>query len=264
MLISLVTSLFSFTKKGFSVHGNFPLGNWPFCLLERKLLIPGTSVPWTALLFTKNANYCDHRSHFASFRGFDHNFISPYVIIRGCSGNFDWTGLSRQKDSTKRLIYFKMLVYTKSHATVPSFLFTVITVIGVIIAILALLRLTGFLLALCISLKHVLHNSHGLIAPRLLVGLLGLRGLTCFCLKGLTIAVIATGVLGVVDLVGTAVDLATLAKFLTATLHRDSTSRAPRRLALWITLGFRPGCSSLTLCLELLVLLLSHDALNSF
>ncbi len=110
----------------------------------------------------------------------------------------------------------------------------------------------------------MLHKSHALIAPKLLVGLLGLRGLTCCCLDGLTIAVIAMAVQGVVDLVGTAVDFAALAKLLTATLLRDSTRRAPRCLALWITLGFRPGCSSLTLCLELLVLLLNHDVLDSF
>jgi hypothetical protein len=56
-------------------------------------------------------------------------------------------------------------------------------------------------------------------------------------------------------LVGTAVGLATLAKLLTATLLRDLTSRAPRRLALWVTLGFGLGCTSLTFCPELLVLL---------
>jgi hypothetical protein len=84
--------------------------------------------------------------------------------------------------------------------------------------LLALLRLTGFLLAFCISLKHGLNEGHALIAPRLLVWLLGLRGLTCCCLEGLTIAVIAMTVQGVVGLVGTAMDLATLAKLLTATL----------------------------------------------
>jgi hypothetical protein len=68
---------------------------------------------------------------------------------------------------------------------------------------------------------------------------------------------------GVVGLVGTAVGLATLAKLLTATLLRDSTSWAPRGLALWVTLGFRLGCTSLAFCLELLVVLLNHDALNS-
>ncbi len=129
---------------------------------------------------------------------------------------------------------------------------------------LALLRLTGFLLAFHINLEHGLHKSHALIAPKFLVGLLGLRGLTCCCLKGLTIAVIATAVQGVVGLEGTTVGFATLAELLTATLLRDLTSRAPRRLALWITLGFGPGCSSLTLCLEFLVVILNHDVLNSF
>jgi hypothetical protein len=155
-----------------------------------------------------------------------------------------------------------MLVYTKSRVAVPSFLFTVRTVTGVIIGPLALLRLTGFLLAFHISLKHGLHKGHALIAPTLLVGLLGLRGLTCCCLEGLTIAVIVTAVQGVVGLVGTSVGLATLAELLTATLLRESTSRAPRHLALWITLGLRPGYTSLTLCLELLVVLLNHDVLN--
>jgi hypothetical protein len=110
-------------------------------------------------------------------------------------------------DSTKRLIYFKTLVYTNSRGAVSSFLFTVGTVTGVIIALLLLLRLTGFLLALCISLEHVLHKSHALIASKLLVGLLGLRGLTCCYLKGRTIAAIAMAVQGIVSLVGTAVGL---------------------------------------------------------
>ncbi len=70
---------------------------------------------------------------------------------------------------------------------------------------------------------------------------------------------------GVVGLVGTTVGIATLAKPLTTvTLLKDLTSRAPRRLALWITLGFRPGYSSLTFHLELLVVLLNHYALNGF
>ena len=124
-----------------------------------------------------------------------------------------------------------------------------------------LLRLTGFLFGLYIGLKDGLHEGHVCIAPRLLVGLLGLRGLTCCCLEGLTIAVIATAVQGVVGLVGTAMGLATLAKLLTATLLRDSTSRAPRCLALWVTLGFGLGCSSLTFCLELLIVL-NHDSLD--
>jgi hypothetical protein len=91
-----------------------------------------------------------------------------------------------------------------------------------------LFRLTGFLLAFCISLEHGLHEGHALIAPRLLEGLLGLRGPTCCCLEGLTIAVIVAAVQGVVGLVGTAMGLVMLAKLLTASLLRDSTSRAPR------------------------------------
>jgi hypothetical protein len=155
-----------------------------------------------------------------------------------------------------------MLDYTKSCVTVPSFLFAVGTVTGVIVVPLALLRFTGFLPAFHVSLEHGLHEGHALNAPKLLVGLLGLRGLTCCCLEGLTIAVIATSVQGVVGLVGTAVGLATLAEPLTATLLRDLTSRAPICLALWITLGFGPGCTSLTFRLELLLVLLNHDALN--
>jgi hypothetical protein len=156
-----------------------------------------------------------------------------------------------------------MLVYIKSRVAVPSFLFTIGTVTGVIVTLLALLILTSFLLAFCISLKHGLHEGHALIAPRLFVGILGLRGLTCCCLKGLTIlAVIATAVQGIVSLVGTAVGLATLAKLLTVTLLRDLTSHIPRHPALWVTLGFGSGCNSLTFCLELLIVLLNHDSLD--
>ncbi len=62
-----------------------------------------------------------------------------------------------------------------------------------------------------------------------------------------TIAVIAMAVQGVVGLVGTIVGFTTLAKLLTATLLSNSTSWAPRRLALQVTLSFRPSCPSLTL-----------------
>ncbi len=144
----------------------------------------------------------------------------------------------------------------------PSFLFTVGTVTGVIVTFLTFLRLTGFFLAFHISLEHGLHEGHALIAPRLLVGLLGLRGLTCCCLEGLTIAVIATAVKGVVGCEGTAVGLAMLAKLLTATLLRDSTSWAPRCLALWVTFGFGWGCTSLSFCLEVCAFLLNHDLLD--
>ena len=125
---------------------------------------------------------------------------------------------------------------------------------------LMLLRLTGFLLAFYISLKYGLHEGHAFIIPRLLVGLLGLRGLTCCCLKVLTIAVIATAVQGVVSLEGTVVGFATLAELLTTTLLRDSTSRAPRHLARWVTLGFGWSCTALSFCLEFCTLL-KHDLL---
>jgi hypothetical protein len=63
----------------------------------------------------------------------------------------------------------------------PSFLFTIGTVTEIIVTFLTFLRLTGFLLAFYISLEHGLHEGHALITPRHLVGLLGLRGLTCWC-----------------------------------------------------------------------------------
>jgi hypothetical protein len=128
---------------------------------------------------------------------------------------------------------------------------------------LTFLRLTGFFLAFHISLEHGLHEGHALIAPRLLVGLLGLRGLTCCCLEGLTIAVIAMAIQGVVVHEGTAMGLAMLANLFTATLLRDSNSRTPRRLALWFTFGFGWGCNALPFCLEVCTFLLNHDLLDS-
>jgi hypothetical protein len=135
-------------------------------------------------------------------------------------------------------------------------------VTGVIVAFLTFLRLTSFLLDFYISLEHGLHEGCALIAPRFLVGLLGLRGLTCCCLKELTIAVIATAVQGVVGCEGSAMGLAPLAKLLTVTLLRDSTSQAPRRLALWVTLGFGPGCTAHSFCLRVQTFLLNHDLLD--
>jgi hypothetical protein len=124
------------------------------------------------------------------------------------------------------------------------------------------LRLTGFLLAFYISLEHGLHEGHALIAPRLLVGLFGLRGLNCYCLEGLTIAVIVTAVQGVVRHEGSAMGLAPLAKLFTATLLRDSTSQAPRCLALCVTFGFGWGCTALSFCLQVCTFLLNHDSLD--
>jgi hypothetical protein len=63
----------------------------------------------------------------------------------------------RKIDGTKRLIYFKMLVYTKSRVAVPSFLFAVGAVTGVVVTFLTFLRFAGFLLAFYISLEHGLH-----------------------------------------------------------------------------------------------------------
>jgi hypothetical protein len=53
-----------------------------------------------------------------------------------------------------------------------------------------------------------------------------------------------------------------MAELLTVTLLRDSTSRAPKRLALWVTLGFGWGCTALSFCLEFLALLLNHDSMT--
>jgi hypothetical protein len=71
-----------------------------FRFLARRLLIPGLSIPQIASFLLKNAHHHNRRSHLTGFCGFDCNFISPGGITRGCSGNFDQTGLSRQMDST--------------------------------------------------------------------------------------------------------------------------------------------------------------------
>ena len=142
-----------------------------------------------------------------------------------------------------------MLVYTKIHVIAHSFLFTVRTATGVIVTLLTLLGLTS-LLSLYIGLEHGLHKVHTRIAPKLLVGLLALRGLTCCFHKGLSIAVIATTVQDVVCLVGAAVGFATLAKLLAASLLRYLITQAPRRFPLGITHRIRTGCSSLTLLLS--------------
>jgi hypothetical protein len=73
------------------------------------------------------------------------------------------------------------------------------------------IRLTSFL-GLYIGLEHGLHKGQTLIAPKILVGVLGLRGLTCCFQEGLTIAVIAMAVQGFVGLVGASVSFAMLAK----------------------------------------------------
>jgi hypothetical protein len=98
---------------------------------------------------------------------------------------------------------------------------------------------------------------------RTVLSFLGMINVTCCCREGLTIAVIAMAVQGVMGLEGTTVGLATLAKLLTATLLSDSTSRAPRCLALQVTLGFRWGCTALPFCLKFCAFL-NHDSLYGF
>jgi hypothetical protein len=93
-----------------------------------------------------------------------------------------------------------MIVYTKTCVIAPRFLFTVGTVTEVIVMLFTFLELTS-ILSLYIGLEHGLPKGHTLIAPKLLVGLLGLRGFTCCCSERLTIAVIPMAVYGVVDLV---------------------------------------------------------------
>ncbi len=76
-----------------------------------------------------------------------------------------------------------MLVYTKTRDIAPSFLFTVRTATGVIVMLLMLLRLTSFL-SLYIGLEHGLHEGYTLIAPKLLLGLLGVRGVPTAAPRG--------------------------------------------------------------------------------
>ncbi len=89
--------------------------------------------------------------------------------------------------------------------------------------------------------------------------LLGLRELTCCCLKGLTISIIAAAGQGVMGRVGTAVGLAPLAKLLTWPFLGTQPVGPPYALRLvysWLWIGMY---HSLTFCLELLVVLLNHD-----
>jgi hypothetical protein len=66
-----------------------------FHLMARKLLVPGLSVTQIASFFTKYVLHRDHRSHLTGFCGVNLGFISPHVITRGYSGDFDRMGLSR-------------------------------------------------------------------------------------------------------------------------------------------------------------------------
>jgi len=62
------------------------------------------------------------------------------------------------------------------------------------------------------GLEHGCHKSHLLVAPKFLVGLLCVGGLTCGCTKGLAILVVLATVVGIARLMRAAVSLATLAK----------------------------------------------------
>jgi hypothetical protein len=133
-----------------------------------------------------------------------------------------------------------------------------------------LLRLTGFLLAFCVSLEHGLHEGHALFAPRHLVGLLGLKGLTCSFLEGLTIAVIVMAVQGVVGLQGTAMGFATVAKLLTVTLLRDSTSRVSQTPCIsgnpWLWIGLYhplPFALSFWLCFSTMTRYMASGSSNN-
>ncbi len=103
-----------------------------------------------------------------------------------------------------------------------------------------------------------------LVAPKFLVGLTCVGGLTWGCTEGLAILVVLATVAGVVRQVRAAVSLASLAKLLGANLLRDSLRRAPRRTFLGAGITPAVGLSLLGLALGLLLLSipLVHDSLN--
>ncbi len=219
--------------------------------MARRLLISKISTLRFASFFTQNAHYRNYRSHLTGFKVLI-AISSAFVVSLGAvlatltgRGSVDKSIVPQGLSNIRRLSTLNPM----SLYPVPYSL-TVGTVTGIIVTFLTFLRLTGFLLAFYISLEHGLHEGHALIVPRLLVGLLELRGLTCCCLDGLTIAVIATSVQGVVGLEGTAVGFAMLTELFFATLLRDSTSQAPRCLALHVTLGFGWGCIALSFALS--------------
>jgi hypothetical protein len=72
------------------------------------------------------------------------------------------------------------------------------------------------------GLEHGCNIGHLFVAPKFLVGLLCVGGLTWGCTEGLAILVVLATVVGIVRLVRAAVSLATLAKLLKANLLRDS------------------------------------------
>ncbi len=122
----------------------------------------------------------------------------------------------------RRLIKFKTLVYTKTRVTGPNFLFTVRITRRGVVALLALLTFLLFLKSFLNGLEHGRHIGQLLVAPKFLVGLTCVGGLTWGCTKGLAILVVLATVAGVVRHVRAAVSLASLAKLLGANLLRDS------------------------------------------
>ncbi len=155
--------------------------------MERRLHVSKVSASQIACFSTINAH---QRCHLAGFCSFNGNFISLLSFTRGCIDDFIQTGIYRHIDTTNWLVYLKMLIYTKSYVVAPSSLFSVGTATRVILTLLAFLRLNWFL-DFCISLKHGLHEGHTLIAPKILVGLLGIGWLSRGSAKGLTILIIA-------------------------------------------------------------------------
>ncbi len=113
------SKLVQFSSNYFHLYANF-FGTQPFLNFWERFCGPrefssgklalstfwqeGFSFPDLALchlhFFTKNAHHHDHRSHLTGFCSFACDFISPCSFTRGCIGNFNWTGLSRQKDRT--------------------------------------------------------------------------------------------------------------------------------------------------------------------
>ncbi len=92
--ISLVTSLFLFSEKISWFAGILLREIGTFCPLAIKLLVPGIIALQIALFFTENAHHSDYCSHLIVFCGFNCNFISPHLIIRGCINDFEQMGLS--------------------------------------------------------------------------------------------------------------------------------------------------------------------------
>ncbi len=86
---------------------------------------------------------------------------------------------------------------------------------------LVLLRLTNPFLALLDAFEHHHHVGYAVIAPKLLLGPLSIRGLTCTRAEGRTFLII---VMTVAHIIHATVGLAVLAKLLGVRLLWDSIS----------------------------------------